>query len=133
MNRHNIVVGAGAGLVVGDCTSIGPTERAFAAEDVSIVASHRGVRLFLRNKRPAHLGTARSERTVLFVHALTYPGHTAFDLPLDGRSWMDELALRGFDTWCVGHPRLRWVHTAERDGRAAPGQPAGARCVDRHA
>ncbi|MFC7541689.1 alpha/beta hydrolase [Siccirubricoccus deserti] len=44
---------------------------------------------------------ARPDRTVLFVHGATYPAHTAFDLPLGGLSWMDYIAGRGFDVWCM--------------------------------
>jgi pimeloyl-ACP methyl ester carboxylesterase len=38
---------------------------------------------------------------VLFVHGATYPAETAFDLRLDGMSWMDFVALRGFDVWLL--------------------------------
>lgn len=40
-------------------------------------------------------------RTVVFVHGATYPAETAFDLPLDGMSWMDYIASRGFDVWLL--------------------------------
>ena len=35
------------------------------------------------------------------MHGATYPAHTAFDLPLGGVSWMDYIAGRGFDVWCL--------------------------------
>jgi pimeloyl-ACP methyl ester carboxylesterase len=35
------------------------------------------------------------------VHGATYPASTAFDLPLGGLSWMDYIAGRGFDVWCL--------------------------------
>ncbi len=38
---------------------------------------------------------------MLFVHGATYPAETAFDLRLDGMSWMDFVALRGFDVWLL--------------------------------
>ena len=41
------------------------------------------------------------QRTLLFVHGATYPAHTAFDVPLGGLSWMDYIAGRGFDVWCM--------------------------------
>jgi pimeloyl-ACP methyl ester carboxylesterase len=79
-----------------------PTDHALVTEDFMIATSNPDIRLFLHNKRPRHLPDgARAERTVLFVHGLTYPGSAAFDLPLNGRSWMDDLAQQGFDTWCV--------------------------------
>ena len=79
-----------------------PSAPELVAQDFSITASDPGTRLFLRNKRQRRsVDAPRPDRTVLFVHGLTYPGHTAFDLPLAGRSWMDDLASAGFDTWCV--------------------------------
>lgn len=29
-----------------------------------------------------------SDKTLIYVHGATYPAETAFDLPLDGVSWM---------------------------------------------
>jgi hypothetical protein len=34
---------------------------------------------------------------VLFVHGATYPAESSFDLALDGVSWMDWIAQRGWD------------------------------------
>jgi pimeloyl-ACP methyl ester carboxylesterase len=59
-----------------------------------------GIRLYLRNKRLP--GTpAVAERTLLYVHGATYPAETAFDLALDGVSWMDFIAAQGWDVWLV--------------------------------
>ena len=55
----------------------------------------------MRNKRPADMTAFRPERTVLFVHGATYPAHTAFDLKLDGMSWMDYIAARGYDVYLL--------------------------------
>jgi pimeloyl-ACP methyl ester carboxylesterase len=60
-----------------------------------------GTELFVRNKRPETLASFTPGRTLLFVHGATYPAHTAFDLPLGGLSWMDYIAGRGFDVWCM--------------------------------
>ncbi|MCX7933262.1 MAG: alpha/beta hydrolase [Rhodovarius sp.] len=60
-----------------------------------------GIELFLRNKRPENLTSFTPARTVLFVHGATYPAHSSFDLPLGGLSWMDYIAGRGFDVWCL--------------------------------
>ena len=57
--------------------------------------------LYLRNKRLGGTRTFGPSRTVLFVHGATYPASTTFDLALDGKSWMDELAREGFDVWLV--------------------------------
>jgi pimeloyl-ACP methyl ester carboxylesterase len=72
-----------------------------ATEEFMVSARDPGIELFVRNKRPEGAGPARPDRTVLFVHGATYPAHTAFDLPLGGLSWMDYIAARGFDVWCM--------------------------------
>jgi pimeloyl-ACP methyl ester carboxylesterase len=45
--------------------------------------------------------TVRAERIVLFVHGATYPAETAFDLALNGLSWMDYIAQHGYDVYLV--------------------------------
>src|SRR5215470_9924908 len=70
-------------------------------EDTMVPALDPGISIFVRNKRPASLTTFRPERTVLYVHGATYPASTSFDLPLDGFSWMDYLAARGYDVYLL--------------------------------
>ena len=70
-------------------------------EEVMVKSPDAGVEIFVRNKRPAAMTTFRPERTVLFVHGATYPAHTSFDLKLDGRSWMDYIASRGYDVYLL--------------------------------
>src|SRR5215472_2819579 len=65
------------------------------------VPTDPGIEIYVRNKRPADLAAFRPERTVLFVHGATYPAHTAFDLQLDGLSWMDYIAARGYDVYLL--------------------------------
>ena len=60
-----------------------------------------GVSLYLREKHPSDMTRFTPERTVLFVHGATYPAETAFDLALDGFSWMDFIARRGFDVFLL--------------------------------
>jgi pimeloyl-ACP methyl ester carboxylesterase len=71
------------------------------SEDFRIPSDTPGIELFMRNKRRADAGATRAERTVLFLHGSSYPASTAFDLPLNGVSWMDWIAERGFDAWLV--------------------------------
>ena len=73
-------------------------------EDFMLPAAEPGMQVFLHNKRPAQLSAFRPERTLLFVHGLTYASSTTFDLPLGGRSWMEHIAERGFDVWCLDLP-----------------------------
>jgi pimeloyl-ACP methyl ester carboxylesterase len=72
-----------------------------ASEDLSV--PYGNGQIFVRNKRPEDVATFANERIVLFVHGATYPG-TAFDLPLGGKSWMDFVAERGFDTYALDLP-----------------------------
>lgn len=60
-----------------------------------------GVSLYVRNKHLAGMTNFTPERTLLFVHGATYPAETAFDLRLDGFSWMEYIARRGFDVYLL--------------------------------
>jgi pimeloyl-ACP methyl ester carboxylesterase len=66
-----------------------------------MVPSEAGIEIYVRNKRPADMSAFRPERTLLFVHGATYPAHTSFDLKLDGVSWMDYIATRGYDVYLL--------------------------------
>jgi len=51
---------------------------------------------------------------VLFIHGATFPSELSFAYPIEGRSWMRDLADSGFDAWAldfVGYGR------ADRDPR----------------
>src|SRR3954467_136805 len=69
-------------------------------EDLT-VPSEPGIDIFVRNKRPTNLAKYTAERTLLFVHGSTYPAHTGFDIPLGGQSWMEYIATRGYDVYCL--------------------------------
>lgn len=70
-------------------------------EEMMVKAADPGIEIFVRNKRPATMTSFRPERTVLFVHGATYPAHAAFDLKLDGQSWMEYIASRGYDVYLL--------------------------------
>ena len=70
------------------------------SEDLRIASDTPGIELFLRNKHPKDR-TASTGRVLLYVHGATYPSETAFDLRLDGLSWMDYIAAHGWDVWLV--------------------------------
>lgn len=70
-------------------------------EEFMIPSDTDGIALFVRNKRLSSLTTFSPQRTLLFVAGSTYPASTSFDLPLEGVSWMDHLASRGFDVYLV--------------------------------
>src|SRR5690242_1505142 len=70
-------------------------------EEFMVPAVDQGIQIYVRNKRPADMAAFRPERTVLYVHGATYPASTSFDLALDGISWMDYLAARGYDVYLL--------------------------------
>lgn len=70
------------------------------AEEFMVPAGD-GIEIFVRNKRPETMTAFSPGRTLIMCHGATYPAHTAFDLPLGGLSWMDYIAGRGFDVWCM--------------------------------
>lgn len=70
-------------------------------EEAMVKTGDPGIEIYVRNKRPADMTAFRPEQTVLFVHGATYPAETAFDLKLDGLSWMEYIASRGYDVWLL--------------------------------
>jgi pimeloyl-ACP methyl ester carboxylesterase len=70
-------------------------------EEMMVKTGDPGMEIYVRNKRPADMGTFRPEQTVLYVHGATYPSETAFDLKLDDLSWMEYIASRGYDVWLL--------------------------------
>jgi pimeloyl-ACP methyl ester carboxylesterase len=70
-------------------------------EEMMVKSPDAGIEIYVRNKRPANMTSFRPERTVLFVHGATYPAETAFDLKLDGLSWMEYIASRGYDVYLL--------------------------------
>ncbi len=73
----------------------------WSSDSRTIASDTPGIELYLRNKRPADMQSFPAERILLFVHGATYPSETGFDLALDGFSWMDYIACRGFDVYLV--------------------------------
>jgi pimeloyl-ACP methyl ester carboxylesterase len=68
------------------------------------VPSDPGIDIYVRNKRPENLTSFSPARTLLFVHGSTYPASSGFDLPLGGQSWMEYIAARGYDVYCLDLP-----------------------------
>jgi pimeloyl-ACP methyl ester carboxylesterase len=71
------------------------------AEEMRIPSDTTGIELFVRNKCRSDVTQFSAEKTVLFVAGSTYPASTSFDLRLDGLSWMDHLAINGYDVYVV--------------------------------
>jgi pimeloyl-ACP methyl ester carboxylesterase len=70
-------------------------------EEFMVPAVDPGIQLYLRSKHPKDMKTFAPDRILLFVHGATYPSETAFDLRLGGTSWMEYIAVRGYDVYCV--------------------------------
>jgi pimeloyl-ACP methyl ester carboxylesterase len=70
-------------------------------EEFMVPAADPGISLYVRNKHPEGVNRFRAEKIVLFVHGATYPAETSFDLKLNGISWMDYIAQRGYDVYLV--------------------------------
>lgn len=59
-----------------------------------------GQQVLLRNKKSLAEKSSRAG-VVLFVHGATYAASLTFDYSIDGLSWMDRMALDGFDCWAI--------------------------------
>jgi len=70
-------------------------------ETIMVPASDPGILLHVRNKRPDGVTAFGSSRIVLFVHGATYNAESGFDVPLQGVSWMDYVAQRGWDVYIM--------------------------------
>jgi pimeloyl-ACP methyl ester carboxylesterase len=106
-NRRHLLVAAASSAAFtlhGCATPSQPASGANVAlkmEEFRVPALDPGIELYVRNKRAATMTKFSAEKTIVFVHGATYPSETAFDLPLDGISWMDYLARRGYDVWLL--------------------------------
>ncbi len=69
-------------------------------EKIRIPASH-GEELQLRHRRLTQQTHFDASHTVLMMHGATYSSGSLFDIPMEGQSFMDYLALAGFDVWAV--------------------------------
>src|SRR5262249_2160788 len=70
-------------------------------EEFMIDATDPDTKLYVRNKHPEDIQRLVPERTLLFVYGATQPAEATFDLPLEGVSWMDNIARHGWDVYLV--------------------------------
>jgi pimeloyl-ACP methyl ester carboxylesterase len=89
------------GLIAAALATAAPAQTQLVSEDIMVKSPDAGIEIFVRNKRPAGMTSFRAERTVVYVHGATYPASTAFDLKLDGLSWMEYIAARGYDVYLL--------------------------------
>jgi pimeloyl-ACP methyl ester carboxylesterase len=128
--RNWLARGAGTGGAFFICAglllmSVSATRaQGLVTEEAMVPADRDGLQIYVRNKRPADMTTFTPGRTLVFVHGATYPASTAFDLSLDGLSWMDFIARRGFDVYLLDLPGYgRSTRPAAMDGPADGGAP----------
>lgn len=77
------------------------TSPSVVMEEFMVPAVDPGIQLYVRNKRPQGMNNFTSDKILLYVHGATYPSETAFDLQLNGMSWMDYIARHGYDVYLV--------------------------------
>src|SRR3954469_14193265 len=70
-------------------------------EEFMVPAADAGIQLYVRNKHPEGVSRFAGDKILLYVHGATYPASTAFDLKLDGLSWMEYIAQRGYDVYLL--------------------------------
>ena len=93
-------------------------------EEFMVPAVDPGIGLYVRNKRPQGTNKFPAEKILLYVHGATYPSETAFDLKLNGLSWMEFIAGHGYDVYLVdlrGYGRS--TRPPEMDRPAADNEP----------
>ena len=89
-----------AAAAIANDESIKAKMPALVTEHITIASDTPGIQLYIRNKRPQELAVS-ADRILLYVHGATYPATTAFDLQLDGLSWMDYIAAHGWDVYLL--------------------------------
>ena len=82
------------------CASIS-TPSVLQTEEFMVPSGDPGIELYVRNKHPAGISQFSASKVLLYVHGATYPAETAFDLQLNGMSWMDYMAQRGYGVYLV--------------------------------
>lgn len=78
-----------------------PAPAVLITEEFMVPSGDPGIALYVRNKRRADFARYAPESIVLFVHGATYPAETSFDLRLEGISWMEFIAGRGYDVYLM--------------------------------
>lgn len=78
-----------------------PCKPGIQMDEAMIPSDTPGIQLYVRHKATSCSKPGQPRRVLLYVHGATYPSETAFDLQLDGQSWMDFIASHGWDVWLV--------------------------------
>lgn len=87
--------------VLAACACVMPASAAAVNEVLDAPAHREGLKLGIRHKNVA---VKAGTDPVLFVHGSSFPSALAFDFQMQGGSWMDQLAARGFDVYALDFP-----------------------------
>jgi pimeloyl-ACP methyl ester carboxylesterase len=111
--------------LAGRAASPGPSPE--TEEYFRVVVEPFHLKVFLRHLSATGRGPGSDRPPVVFIHGATLPSGLSAAFRLDGVSWMDDLAARGFDVWALdflgygGSDRY-----AEMSRPASPAAPQGA-------
>jgi pimeloyl-ACP methyl ester carboxylesterase len=102
MKSHTSLLAIFCFVAIAGCAGMrSQAEPKLVTESYMIQSRDPGIQLHVRNKRPEGMAQFGPERTLLYVHGTSQAGSSTFDLSLDGRSWMDYIAQRGYDVYLV--------------------------------
>jgi pimeloyl-ACP methyl ester carboxylesterase len=120
----SLVVGTFLSGMTGAISAYAAAPVKLVTEEAMVASPQPGIKIYVRNKRPANQTHFDAAHTLVFVHGATYPASTAFDLELNGMSWMDYMARRGFDVYLLDLPGYgHSTRPASMDQPADAGQP----------
>jgi pimeloyl-ACP methyl ester carboxylesterase len=111
-------------LMLFGTSAVAAKEPSIVMEEFSVPSDDPGIELYVRNKHPQGVTKFAPSKILLYVHGATYPAETAFDLKLNGLSWMDYIAQHGYDVYLVdirGYGRS--TRPPEMDQPAADNEP----------
>ena len=86
-------------IVVAIAGSSSGAKSEIVSQEFFVDAATPEIKLFVRNKHAD--GPLSPDRIVLFVHGLSFPSESNFDLALNGFSWMDFVAQDGWDVYAM--------------------------------
>jgi pimeloyl-ACP methyl ester carboxylesterase len=102
MTPHTRLLAISGFVAMAGCAGMrSQAEPKLVTESYMIQSRDPGIQLHVRNKRPESMAQFSPERTLLYVHGTSQAASSTFDLSLDGRSWMDYIAQRGYDVYLV--------------------------------
>jgi pimeloyl-ACP methyl ester carboxylesterase len=86
-------------LCVAGCLSA--QAQTVVTEEFTVPALDAGISLYVRNKHLEGESRFPADKVLLYVHGSTYPAETTFDFAVNGFSWMDYIARRGYDVYLL--------------------------------